>query len=309
MKIALVKPPATYANWYRQPALGIAYICACHRAEGYNCEIFDGYFHSWSPDELVEHVTKYNPDIIGITAMTHEIQQAATIASQLKERIAAPLVIGGCHVTALPERTLSEFPVFDYGIYGEGEGEETFIDLVKYIEGATSLGIRNIPGLIFRENLNIMVNEARPFCTEEKLNSLPHPAIDHYYADNKKALAHPNSYYVMFTSRDYPYKCAFCMQVLGRKVRRRTTESIIDEMKYAIDRYGAYIFNFADEIFLFDNLHTRRLLELFVENDFPRRIKWSALTRANFVTPELIALAKKAGCVCLERIYLLINVK
>ena len=298
MKIALVKPPATYANWYRQPALGIAYICACHRAEGHNCEIFDGYFHSLSPDELVEHVTKYNPDIIGITAMTHEIQQAAAIASQLKERIAVPLVIGGCHVTALLERTLSEFPVFDYGIYGEGE--ETFIELVKHIEGATSPGIRNIPGLVFRENSDVVVNEARPFCTEEKLNSLPYPAIDHYYADNKEALAHPNSYYVMFTSRGCPYKCAFCMQVLGRKVRRRSTENIIGEMKYAIDRYGAHIFNFADEIFLFDNLHTRKLLELFVENDFPRRIKWSALTRANFVTPELIALAKKAGCVRLE---------
>ena len=193
MKIALVKPPATYANWYRQPALGIAYICACHRAEGHNCEIFDGYFHSLSPDELVEHVTKYNPDIIGITAMTHEIQQAAAIASQLKERIAVPLVIGGCHVTALLERTLSEFPVFDYGIYGEGE--ETFIELVKHIEGATSPGIRNIPGLVFRENSDVVVNEARPFCTEEKLNSLPYPAIDHYYADNKEALAHPNSYY------------------------------------------------------------------------------------------------------------------
>ena len=298
VKIALIKPPATYANWYRQPALGIAYICACQRAEGYDCEIFDGYFHSWSPYELVEHVTKYGPDIIGITAMTHEIQQAAAIALQLKERTAAPVVIGGCHVTALPERTLSEFPVFDYGVFGEGE--DTFVELVRHIQGKTSPHIRNIRGLVFRDNSGVVVNEARPFFTEEKLNLLPYPAIDHYYANSKEALAHPNSYYVMFTSRGCPYKCAFCMQVLGRKVRRRSTESIIGEMKYAVDRYRAHTFNFADEIFLFDNLRTRKLLESFVENGFPRSIKWSALTRANFVTPGLVALAKKAGCVRLE---------
>ena len=60
------------------------------------------------------------------------------------------------------------------------------------------------------------------------------------------------------------------------------------------------MFNFADEIFLFDNNRTRELLELFIKHDFPRQLKWSALTRANFVSPELIRLAKRAGCVRLE---------
>ncbi len=298
MKIALIKPPATYANWYRQPALGIAYICACLRAEGYDCKVFDGYFHSFSLDEIVEHVTEYNPDIVGITAMTHEIQQAATITSQINERITVPFVIGGCHVTALPERTLSEFPVFEYGICGEGE--DTFVELVRHIEGTTSTGVRNILGLVFRENSDVITNEARPFSTEEELNSLPYPAIDNYYEKSKKTLANQNSYYVMFTSRGCPYKCAFCMQVMGRKVRRRSTQSIIDEMNYAIENYGAHTFNFADEIFLFDNKNTRDLMGLFIKHNLHKKIKWSALTRANFVTPELIALAKKAGCIRLE---------
>ena len=41
-------------------------------------------------------------------------------------------------------------------------------------------------------------------------------------------------------------------------------------------------------------------MELFIKHNFHKKIKWSALTRANFVTPELIALARKAGCVRLE---------
>jgi radical SAM superfamily enzyme YgiQ (UPF0313 family) len=41
-------------------------------------------------------------------------------------------------------------------------------------------------------------------------------------------------------------------------------------------------------------------LGLFIQKGFPGRIRWSALTRANFVTPELIILAKNAGCFRLE---------
>ena len=116
MKIALIKPPATYAVWYKHPALGIAYISAVLESNGYDCRIFDACFHSWSEQELANHVRDYKPDVVGLTAMTHEIIQAARIGSILKTAFGVPTIIGGCHVTALPERTLEEFPVFDFGI-------------------------------------------------------------------------------------------------------------------------------------------------------------------------------------------------
>jgi len=299
MRIALVKVPGTYANWYKQPALGLAYICACVEGKGYKCEIFDAYFHSWSETELLSQVESFNPDIVAFTAMTHEVGRAAGIGSIIKARLEIPIIVGGCHVTALPEQTLAEFGVFDYGICGEGE--ETIVELLNCIRFSdTTVRLNGIDGLVFRKNGQIIRNRPRSFISAAKLDSLPYPAFEHYYGDDKKALIGKDSYYVMFSSRGCPYNCAFCMQVLGHKVRRRSSESVINEMKHAIDHYGAYMFNFADEIFLFDNKQTRELLELFIKEAFPRRVKWSALTRANFVSRELIRLAKKAGCVRLE---------
>ena len=131
MKVALIKPPATYADWYKHPALGMAHIAACLESKGYDCKIVDAYFQSLSLPQLVRCIKDYNPDVVGITAMTHEINAASEIASKLKAVIDVPTVVGGCHVTALPEKTLAEFDTFDYGVYGEGE--KTTIELLEYI--------------------------------------------------------------------------------------------------------------------------------------------------------------------------------
>lgn len=300
MRIALIKLPATYADWYKRPALGIAYIAACLQSQGYDCKIFDAYFHSWSQAQLLQRVKDYNPDVAGLTAMTHEINQAADIAIRLKAHRNIPIILGGCHITALPQKTLAEFPVFDYGVYGEGE--KTTLELLsKNIHQINQTQpLHGVKGLVFRDREQIVVNESRPFLTSEELNILSYPALDDYYTIDTQALADKKSYYTIFTSRGCPYNCAFCMQVLGRKVRRRSPQGVIHEMDYAIKNYGAHTFDFADEIFLFDDDHTKEVLKLFIQQGLHNRIKWSALTRANFVTPELIALAKRAGCVRLE---------
>lgn len=297
MKLALIKLPSTYADWYKRPVLGLAYVAAYARSNAFDSRVFDASFHSWSRQDLLNRVKAYGPDVIGLTAMTNEVNVAGESASWLKKELNIPVIIGGCHVTALPERTLKEFPAFDYGVFGEGE--KTTVELLKCLQDKTP-DLHSIKGLAFRDGDSIVVNEPRPFLSSEELDALPYPAFDDYYADDPKALAARNAYYVMFSSRGCPYNCAFCMQVLGRKVRRRSPESILGEMECVIERWGVHSFDFADEIFLFDRPETRTLLQMFIDTGLSDRMKWSGLTRANLVNPDIIALAKKAGCCRLE---------
>lgn len=174
MKIALIRCPATYADWYRRPPLGLGYICSYLQFHGFECRIFDAYFHAWSEKQLVSQVQGYEPDIVGFTAMTHEINMAAGLASLLKEQRTVPAVIGGCHVTALPRRTLEEFPVFDYAIYGEGE--RSFLDLVKSLGGDGITSVSAIQGLAYRDRQGgIQVNEPRPFLAAKNWTPCPIP--------------------------------------------------------------------------------------------------------------------------------------
>lgn len=294
MRIALVKPPGTYADWDKRPLVSISYISAYVQANGIHSMIFDAHFNDWNENELVSHVKAYKPDVVGISAMTHEINRASCIASQVKEHLKVPVVIGGCHVTALPERTLQQFPAFDFGVHGEGE--KTLVELLRYIGGNGAEGLASIKGLVFRNGNGIVVNGRRPFLSSEELNQLPFPAYHHYYLSNPQPLPMKMPCYAIFSGRGCPHRCAFCMRVLGKIVRRRSAENICSEIEHAISRYGATAIDFSDEIFLFNNRRTRQVLQMMIDSGLSKRIKWSANTRANMVSREIISLAKEAGC-------------
>ena len=298
-KIALMRMPSTYANWYRHPAMGLAYLASYGESRGAECRIFDAYFEGWSRETLVDQVAAYQPDLIGMTAMTHEIAACAEVARSVKQSIDAPVVVGGCHVSALPHRTLEEYPAFDFGI--TGEGELPFADLVERWRPGSDRGpLSQIRGLVMRNGDEIVFDGGGRHLTSAELDDLPMPAFDKYFGTDRRALAGPDDYYTVMSSRGCPYRCTFCMRVLGQKVRRRSTERLLAEIEYAVEHYGAHTFNFSDEILLMKTRRTTEILEAMIESGLSRRIRWNGLTRADMVTDELVALAKRAGCVKLE---------
>jgi anaerobic magnesium-protoporphyrin IX monomethyl ester cyclase len=300
MKVALIRPPEVNPYWKaKRPSLGISYIASYLHSHSIEAKLFDANYNAWTEKQTVELVTRYRPDIIGISSMTNEIGSSHTIAGLLKGRLDnVPTVIGGCHITALPQETLIEFPNFTYGVYGEGEA--TMLSLVQCLSQQNpEEGLAQINGLVYRDSNQVLRNPPCHRLSSEELTELSYPDFEQYYQSNK-ALAGKDDYYVMISSRGCPYQCIFCMQVLGRQVRRRSAESVVDEMEYAIDRYGAHTIYFFDEIFLFNDRLTYDTLELIRKRGLPKRLRWRALTRVNLVDEKLIKNVKEAGCFALE---------
>jgi len=299
MKVALIRPPEVHKYWNEtRPSLSISYIAAYLENNGIEVKIFDANFHLWTPHETAEKVKEFKPDLIGITSMTHEISMAHKIASLLKNSLRnVPTVIGGCHVTALPRETLEEFENFTYGIYGEGE--QTMLSLVRCLQHNATEKLPELNGIIYRHASGITINPPQKRLSSEELDNLPYPAFHHYYSHNK-ALAGKHDYYVIISSRGCPYNCAFCMQVLGRQVRRRSPENVVTEIEYAIDHYSAHTIYFLDEILLFNDQLTYNTLALMIKHNLPKRIRWRGLTRINLVNEQLINKAREAGCFALE---------
>ena len=115
VKITLIHPPSSMdietisILGLRAPPLGLAYIAAVLEKEGYDVEIIDATALDLSFEKLGNELKKRNPDIIGVTSITPTIYDAMKTVDIAKKYCPnAITIMGGCHITALPEDTLLE---------------------------------------------------------------------------------------------------------------------------------------------------------------------------------------------------------
>jgi radical SAM superfamily enzyme YgiQ (UPF0313 family) len=120
MKITLLHPVTesqvqTHRNLNGH--LGLGYVAAYLLRQGHTVRVLDAKNDCVTNDVLRHHVQEFQPDIFGVTAMTHEVHAAAEACAIVK--CVSPdiwTVIGGPHTTALPERTLEEFSPVDISV-------------------------------------------------------------------------------------------------------------------------------------------------------------------------------------------------
>lgn len=262
--------------------LGLACLAAQLRADGLaEVAIVDAKFERLSHQAVRDRVRAYGPDVVGLTAFTNEIKPAALVAAAVKAlspRIVT--VIGGVHASALPERTLEEFPAFDLAVVGEGE--LTFAELVAALgRGAAP---DEIGGLCIRGGVGPVRTAERERMAD--LGTLPLPAWD---------LLPPSPRYLFMTQRGCAYRCTFCANPNGRTVRARPIDHVMAELEAIIARGGERMY-VCDELFTANRERTHRLLDAMIAAGIGRRLRWSAQTHVNLVDRELFAKMKAAGC-------------
>ncbi len=284
-KVVLINPP-TKASKERQfartrePRLGLAYLAAYLEKQDIQPEIADAKFEGLSFSQVVDRVKKQTTDLVGITAYTPDIVDAAKLATELKRELPHnPIVIGGAHATALPVETMEQFPCFDFLIYGEGE--ITLAELVLALSGKK--GMEDVKGLVFRGR-EIKQNEPRPLITN--LDELPFPAW-HIFPSLRQ--------YPVLSSRGCPFRCIFCSRVLGNKLRLRSAQNIVDELETIYDNYHPERISFHDDTFGVNHRHTYELLDLIIEKGLSKKVKFDVTTRVDTVNYELLKKLKEAG--------------
>ena len=288
-RISLVNPPPQkrIERWDMAdyPHLGLGYIAAYLKSKGNEVQIVDGKFERIDLQDVKQRLSLWQPDIVGITAMTHEIQRAAQVAEIAKGILPEAItVVGGAHATALPAQTLAEFSSFDVAVFGEGE--YTFSEFVSAIGNVRSW--QNIKGIAYRVGNSIETNEPRDLINNP--SELPFPAWELYPRSNV---------YPIITARGCPFRCNFCMRVLGDRVRKRAPENVINELKSVLKTYNPRFIHFVDETFTIDKRLANNLLELMLKNGFHKRIKWDAQTRPDAADYDLFKKMKAAGCECI----------
>jgi len=294
MKVLLIYPKTEkQAPVDPRPPLGLAYIASSLELDGHDVMIEDMYSMRTTMDQLTSNAKKFNPDIVGISAITPYITSANEIAKQIKEHFDVPIIVGGPHPSSLPENTLRDYPSFDIAV--RGEGEETMRELVNSLEGESKLS--HVKGITYREG-KIVSNPDRSLI--ENIDDIPFPAwhllkMDSYFRLTARVLTDKNGFSII-TSRGCPGRCKFCDShvVWTRRYRARSPTNVVDEIEQLYDKYDVGFMMFWDDTFIVDK---RRAIEIC--NQIIGRgidIKWECLGRVNLVNKEVLAKMKEAGC-------------
>ena len=210
------------------------------------------------------------------------------MAVQLAKEIVPSIctIVKGAPFLTYNTNTIYENPFIDYVIIGEAE-----LTLKDILDGVPD---NEILGICYRENFQPVKNDKRPFI--DNLDILPFPArhlVDNSIyrrPDNGKVQA------VVKVARGCPFHCFFCLAtpVSGAKVRTRSPENIVAELKVCVEKYNIKNFLFWSDIFNFDREWTLELCQKIIESGL--KITWSSNTRADTMDDEMAKMMYKSGC-------------
>lgn len=277
-----------------QLPLGIFYLAAYIRENGYDVRVCDAEAERLSSQDILDRIDAYNPRVVGISSTTVAFHRAVEIAEAIRTRFPEVItVLGGPHVTSNLDHAMS-CAAFNYAVIGEGE--ITFLELLDALSRNDSPA--EIRGIAYREaSGRIIRTPSREYISN--LDILPYPAYD--LVREIGSYAPPPSNYrtlpVMniITSRGCPNTCTFCdRNVFGRKYRERSAANVFGEIQYLHDSFGIRELAFVDDTFL---INKRRVHELF---DMIRAaglyFPWTCMARINNVTHEFLKYLRENGC-------------
>lgn len=285
----LNKKDFLYTNEALTPSLGLASVASYCRQNGVNVKVIDLRLRHHSIETILASIEKETPLFIGITAFTNEIVKAAVAAAFIKAKYPhIPIIIGGPHASLIPQETLLEFKDFDIAVIGEGE--ITILEIVEALKVNKYDKLLDIAGIALRlKNGTLKLNPSR--APVEDINKIPFPAWDLF------ELSFYNKLFVISTSRGCPYSCYFCSpNYLGKKVRIKDPQRVVDEIEYLVKEFGAKNFQFADATLSLLGDKTILMCDEIIQRGLADKIEWDCETRADSLNLSLLKKMHSAGC-------------
>jgi anaerobic magnesium-protoporphyrin IX monomethyl ester cyclase len=330
MKILLIQPPVRdfYQTPIRTQPIGLSSLAAAlveknHEVEILDCQVrgrrkkiflpekfsyikeffpegdlspfrlYSSFYHfGLSFDEILLHVKKTAPDLVGIscqfTPYVPESFSTAEVVKMVNPDI--PVIFGGAHASVLPRSVLKSEYV-DYIVIGEGE--RTFTDLVEAISEEKS--VSELEGVGYREGAGIRVNPSRTYISD--IDRLSFPARN--LLDTEVYKIGQRKCTMLLTSRGCPQGCSYCSvaTTMGTRFRTRSPQNVIAEMKSCVKDYDITAFDIEDDNFTLDLSRAEKILDLIIDEFGEQTIDLYAMNGLSIfsLTEDLLCKMKRAG--------------
>jgi radical SAM superfamily enzyme YgiQ (UPF0313 family) len=242
--------------------------------------------------DYIEVLKVFRPDVVGISipsVKAKSVFKLLKITKSVASRIYT--VVGGHHSQVYAKDMLENDKNLDFVI--RDEGEITMVELARQLENPASFHPESILGLVYRDSAgNIKVNERRPFI--EDLDKLPWPSFC-YYKKGDELIAHPKT--AIMASRGCPYDCNYCAtnNMWARRVRMRSPDNVIKEIKHIIVSQKGRFLTFCDDCFTLNKKWLVELCDIIIKDKI--KINWDCITSINLLDEAIFRKIVEAGCV------------
>lgn len=273
------------------PPISLAQIASVLEGRGLTVKVTDASAEEIDEKRLEEILLAFSPDVLMINTSTPSIDHDLTMATFAKRVLPSIVTVAfGIHVSELPEACMKAEEALDFILHNEPE--HTAAELTEILQ--TSRDFSKVLGITYRDKDRIITNPPRPYIKD--LDALPFPAW-HLVDIHRYVLPYSRRPYLKVTpARGCPYQCVFCVAqgYYGRRLRMRTVESVLAELKYDIQRYGVNDFFFWTETFTMNRNFVIELCRRMQEENLG--IRWVCNSRVDTIDAEMLSAMKAAGC-------------
>jgi anaerobic magnesium-protoporphyrin IX monomethyl ester cyclase len=291
MKRIFLSIPSKHSLDALYPPVGLLYLAAMARNSGHYVKVVDGQIVG--DEALISEFASGEFEYFGTTILTPLREESYKLIRRIKSvKPECITIVGGAHVSILPEQTMGHVPEIDIAVVGEGE--ETLLDILS----GKDLG--SIPGIWYRRDGRVFRTPYRaPIDTDripvpawDLIDITKYKAYEEVTIDGKSLADKP--FLTIFSSRGCKGRCSFCSTWwVWRKWRQLPVKRFADEIEY-LYRKGVEHFFIADDSMVNDGTFVEELAnELLVRNI---KIHCKVACRADKVTKEIVRSLKTLGC-------------
>jgi anaerobic magnesium-protoporphyrin IX monomethyl ester cyclase len=273
------------------PPLGLLYLSSHLKARGFGVGVFDSTFATYA--EFQQRLARDRPRVVGLYCNLMTKRSVLRMMSDARAA-GAVVVLGGPEPPAYAEEYL------DAGadVVVMGEGEVTLEELLaRLLPAPGRRDLAGVAGLVYRGEDGAPVRTA-PRALLKDLDAQPLP--DREAVDVSRYLEawrgrHGFGSLSLLTARGCPYTCRWCSRsVFGETHRRRSPESVADEVELIVERYRPERLWYVDDVFTIHHGFLLKYAEVMARRG--RRIPFECISRADRINEAAADALARLGC-------------
>ncbi len=247
--------------------------------------------------DLERRLQAFQPDVVGFRALSIGKESLARMARLVREVCpGVPILAGGAYPSVAWRHLLASRLV---DLVAIGEGETTFREFLEAMAD-TGRVPKGISGTAVRRDGQPVLNAPRaPIADLDTLEFPDYDLIDlsAYQGIANHAFQDASRSAFICASRGCIYHCFYCHQLFGKRIRRRSPEHVVAEMREHLARRGIRDFVFVDDVFNVPMKAAKQVLAAIARELPGIRIYFPNGLRADQIDEEMVDLFEAAGTV------------